>query len=55
MRLGLFKRPTNEIVRIDHTLIVGGRYSIVKKADGREIDHYGEYTAIDPPHRLASG
>ena len=32
--------------------MAGGRYSIVEKADGREIDH-GEYTAIDPPHRLA--
>src|SRR4029453_11771542 len=53
MRLWLFKGPTNTIVRIDQTLTVGGRYSIVEKADGREIDHYGEYTAIDPPHRLA--
>jgi len=49
----LFKSPTNKIVRIDQTLTVGGRYSILEKADGREIDHYGEYTAIDPPHRLA--
>jgi hypothetical protein len=40
------------LCRIDQTLIAGGRYSIVEKADGREIDH-GEYTAIDPPHRLA--
>jgi uncharacterized protein YndB with AHSA1/START domain len=53
MRLWLFKSPTNKIVRIDQTLTVGGRYSILEKADGREIDHYGEYTAIDPPHRLA--
>jgi uncharacterized protein YndB with AHSA1/START domain len=53
MQLWLFKCPTNKIVRIDQTLTVGGRYSICEKADGREIDHYGEYTAIDPPHRLA--
>jgi hypothetical protein len=53
MRLWLFKSPTNKIVRIDQILTVGGRYSILEKADGREIDHYGEYTAIDPPHRLA--
>jgi len=53
MRQWLLKSPTNKIVRIDQTLTVGGRYSILEKADGREIDHYGEYTAIDPPHRLA--
>ena len=47
MRLWLFKSPTNKIVL--------HRPDTQGSADGREIDHYGEYTAIDPTHRIAFG
>jgi uncharacterized protein YndB with AHSA1/START domain len=53
MRRWLFKSPTNTIERVDQNLSVGGRFSILEKADGRTIDHYGEYTEIKPPYRLA--
>jgi uncharacterized protein YndB with AHSA1/START domain len=52
MRLWLFKSETNTIERIDRELSVGGRFSILEKADGELIDHYGQYTEIDAPHRL---
>ena len=53
MRLWLFKSPTNTIERIEQDLSVGGRFSILEKADGEVIEHYGEYTEIAAPYRLA--
>ena len=32
---------------------VGGRFRIVMKGPGREIEHTGEYRELDPPRRLA--
>ena len=56
MRLWLFKSQTNTIERIDQDLSVGGRFSILEKADG-SLSSLPPYTEIDAPHRrlLARG
>lgn len=41
-----------EIVRLDLDPRVGGRFSFVVRRGNEQIDHVGEYTMIDRPHRL---
>ena len=54
MREWLFKGPINRIEHIERDLVVGGSFSILEDADGRKINHFGEYTEIVSPYRLAS-
>src|SRR5690349_14724744 len=41
-----------EVVQISLEARVGGAFSFVVRRQGVEIDHVGEYLAIDPPRRL---
>ena len=52
MKKWMFKSATNEIINIDLDLKNGGKFSILELADGKTIDHYGEYLEIKMPHRL---
>jgi uncharacterized protein YndB with AHSA1/START domain len=48
----LFASPTGEIVRVELDPRVGGRFIIVRRDDGVDIEHAGEYLAIERPRRL---
>ena len=49
----LFKSDNNSIERVTIDLKCGGKFSILERADGETVDHFGEYFEIDRPHRLA--
>jgi uncharacterized protein YndB with AHSA1/START domain len=53
MKRWLFKSPTNQIVKVEVDLRVGGRFSILELADGEQIDHFGEYLEVSRPDRVA--
>jgi uncharacterized protein YndB with AHSA1/START domain len=41
------------MVRIDVDARVGGRYSWVQRRGEQDVEHVGEFLAMDPPRRLA--
>jgi uncharacterized protein YndB with AHSA1/START domain len=41
-----------EVVRLSLDARLGGKFSFVVRRQGQELDHMGEYRAIDQPHRL---
>lgn len=48
----LYATEKGEMVRVEIEARVGGRYSIVERRAGQDVEHTGEYLEIDRPHRL---
>ena len=48
----LYATAEGEMVRVEIDPQVGGRYTIVERRDGQDVEHTGEYLKIDRPRRL---
>jgi uncharacterized protein YndB with AHSA1/START domain len=48
----LYATPEGEMVRVEIDPRVGGRYTIVERREGEDVEHTGEYVQIDRPRRL---
>ncbi|MGH6761829.1 MAG: SRPBCC family protein [Phyllobacterium sp.] len=51
-RKWLFATDQGQITRAEIEPRVGGKFVIVDRRDGEDVEHVGEYRVIDRPHRL---
>jgi uncharacterized protein YndB with AHSA1/START domain len=48
----LFATPTGQITRCEMEARVGGNFTIVRRDDGDEVEHVGEYRVVERPTKL---
>jgi uncharacterized protein YndB with AHSA1/START domain len=48
----LFATAAGQMVRVEIDARIGGRFVLVDRRDGEDVEHCGEYLQIDRPHRL---
>jgi uncharacterized protein YndB with AHSA1/START domain len=48
----LFATPGGEMVRAETDPRVGGRFVFTDRRDGEDVEHVGEYLALDRPRRI---
>jgi uncharacterized protein YndB with AHSA1/START domain len=49
----LFATPGGEMTKVEINAIPAGRFRIVERRDGEEVEHVGEYFEIHRPSRIA--
>jgi uncharacterized protein YndB with AHSA1/START domain/dihydrofolate reductase len=53
MKQWMFVGPSNEIYKVQADVRVGGAFSILEWTGAEHIDHFGHFTEVSAPHRLA--
>lgn len=48
----LFATPSGKMKTVEIDARVGGNFTIIEERDGKDVEHHGEYLAIDRPRYL---